>query len=139
MGAAAVVPDNQGRVLLVKHGYGRLNWELPGGAAEEGESIVETVLREVREEMGLSVEAERMTGVYYDPARDAHHFVFLCCPLDETREPRPDGEEITAASYYHPDSLPRPISDFTVRRIEDALSGPAGPLPVTIPPLRWLE
>jgi len=28
LGAAAVILDTQGRVLLVKHTYGPLNWEL---------------------------------------------------------------------------------------------------------------
>ncbi len=49
LGAASVILNNQGWVLLVKHSYGRLNWELPGGVAEVDESIVETALREVRE------------------------------------------------------------------------------------------
>lgn len=31
VGAAAFIVDGEGRVLLVKHTYGRLNWELPGG------------------------------------------------------------------------------------------------------------
>src|SRR5215218_4775661 len=38
LGSAAVVLDEHGRVLLVKHSDGRLNRELPGGRAEEGES-----------------------------------------------------------------------------------------------------
>lgn len=36
LGAAAAVFDDRGRVLLVKHSYGPLNWELPGGAVESG-------------------------------------------------------------------------------------------------------
>jgi 8-oxo-dGTP pyrophosphatase MutT (NUDIX family) len=62
LGSAAVIPDDQGRVLLVKHSYGRLNWEIPGGLAELHESATENALREVREETGLEVEAQRLTG-----------------------------------------------------------------------------
>lgn len=43
IGAAAVIVDDGGRVLLVKHSYGRLNWELPGGGAEVNESAEESV------------------------------------------------------------------------------------------------
>jgi 8-oxo-dGTP pyrophosphatase MutT (NUDIX family) len=32
--AAGVILNSHGHVLLVKHSYGPLNWELPGGAAE---------------------------------------------------------------------------------------------------------
>jgi NUDIX domain len=55
IGAAAVIVNDEGGVPLVKQTYGRLNWELPGGAGEAGESPDETVLREVREETGLDV------------------------------------------------------------------------------------
>ncbi len=30
VGAAAFIFDKEGRVLMVKHTYGPLNWELPG-------------------------------------------------------------------------------------------------------------
>lgn len=138
LGAAAVVLDDAGRVLLVKHSYGKLNWELPGGMAEADESAVGTALREVREETGLRVEAERLSGFYYDPETDRHHFVFVCRRLDATAAPQADRPEITACAYWPPAALPRPISDYTARRIHDALSGAAPSLPVTIPPRRWL-
>ncbi|HEV8603277.1 MAG TPA: hypothetical protein VGQ68_07755 [Gaiellaceae bacterium] len=38
------------------------------------------------------------------------------------------------------DALPHPISDFTIRRIEDALlEAPQELLPISIPPRTWLE
>ena len=45
--AAGVILNSHGHVLLVKHSYGPLNWELPGGAAERDESPTETSVREV--------------------------------------------------------------------------------------------
>src|SRR5579872_7318054 len=122
MGAAAIIFDYQGQVLLVKHSYGHLNWELPGGAAEADESILATALREVWEETGLEAAGERLTGIYYDAETDGHHFAFLCTLVDEAKEPKPDMSEITECAYWPPDALPRPISDFTIRRIKDALS-----------------
>ena len=139
MGAAAVIPDAQGRVLLVQHSYGMLNWEIPGGMAEPGESVLETALREVREETGLFVEPRRLTGIYYEPHEDFHHFVFLCRRLDETTQLTLEPAEITDAGYWEPSALPRPISDFTVRRIHDALLEERGVLPVIITPRRWLK
>jgi 8-oxo-dGTP diphosphatase len=53
VGVAAFIVDGRGRVLLVRHTYGPLNWELPGGASEPGESVVQTALRELREEAGV--------------------------------------------------------------------------------------
>lgn len=138
LGAAALIVNDEGHVLLVKHGYGHLNWELPGGHTEFGESIVDTALREVREETGLRVIAERTTGIYYDPATDMLHFVLLCRRADE--DPKFQlSEEVTECAYWPPAALPRPISDFTVQRINDGLSGAIQPLPVNIAPRQWLE
>lgn len=137
LGAAAIILNDAGHVLLVKQSYGHLNWEIPGGGAEFGESIVETALREVREETGLLVEAKRTTGVYYEPALDFLHFVLLCHRLNEHAEFRPDAE-VTECAYWPIEALPRPISDFTIRRIEEALTGETQLLPVSIGPRQWL-
>jgi 8-oxo-dGTP diphosphatase len=138
VGAATVLLRHEHEVLLVHHTYGRLNWELPGGASEPGEPIIETALRELGEETGLAARAERLTGVYYDAEHDAHHFVFLCRPNGD-EEPKSNSAEISECAYWPLDSLPRPISDFTVRRIEDALAESPQPLPVSIPARTWLH
>jgi len=139
LGAAAVILDTQGRVLLVKHTYGPLNWELPGGGAEEGENIVETALREVLEETGLHVVAQHTSGIYYNTETDMHHFVFLCQSRDTALASRSDGEEISELGFWSPTALPRPISDFTVLRIADAISGAKQLLPSLVGPRQWLD
>jgi len=139
LGAAAVILDTEGRVLLVKHAYRRNNWELPGGHAEPGESIVTTAIREVSEEVGLRVAAESLTGIYFDDQLDLHFFVFRCRQLDENAIPTPSSPEIAACAYWSLEALPRPMHDRTCRRIRDAIAGPAQPLPVTMRPNTWLE
>lgn len=67
IGAAAIILNLEGHVLLVKHSYGKYNWELPGGLSEAQESAEESARREVLEETGLKVTPESLTGVYYDP------------------------------------------------------------------------
>ncbi len=53
--AAAIL--RSGRVLLCQRGYGELKglWEFPGGKLEEGEEAREAAVREIREELGVSV------------------------------------------------------------------------------------
>ncbi len=121
----------------MRHTYGRCNWELPGGASEQDESIVETAVREVVEETGLRVEPDALSGVYYTADTDAHHFVFRCSVIEG--EPVPSSPEISDCAYWLLDDLPRPISDFTVRRIEDAASTRAFPLPAVVPARVWLD
>ena len=132
MGAICAVFDAEGRVLLVRHTYGRRNWELPGGGSEPGESPDETAVREIREGTGLHVELERLTGVYYEPdprpgsgQGPLLHFAFRARATDD-RAPVAQPPEIDAVGYWSLDALPTPISDFTERRIADAVAaGPA--------------
>jgi ADP-ribose pyrophosphatase YjhB (NUDIX family) len=65
-GASAIVADDQGRIALHRRTDNDL-WALPSGTMEIGESIGQTAVREVREEIGLHVEPMRLVGVYSDP------------------------------------------------------------------------
>jgi 8-oxo-dGTP diphosphatase len=106
---------------------------------EAGEGVVEAAVREVHEETGLHVIAQHLTGVYFDVGADALHFVLCCRRQNTAAMPRPDAEEVTECEFWNPDELPRPISDFTVRRVEDAVSGAEQPLPATVGPRQWME
>jgi ADP-ribose pyrophosphatase YjhB (NUDIX family) len=64
--ASAVVVDQDGRILLHRRDDNEL-WSIPGGGMEVGERIVDTVVREVREETGLEVEPGRIIGIYSNP------------------------------------------------------------------------
>ena len=139
LGAAAIITDERGYVLLVKHSYGKLNWEIPGGAADADETVAETAVREVKEETGLIVTAERLTGMYYWAENDSHHFVFQCLIAHDGQKALSVSSETTDCGYFSPDALPRPISDFTVRRIQDALAGDMLLLPISVGPRQWLE
>ena len=60
VGAAALVQDDVGRVLLVETGYRSRGWDMPGGHVERGERPEEAVLREVEEETGIAVVIDRL-------------------------------------------------------------------------------
>ena len=63
----AVVEDDRGRILLIHKTDNNL-WALPGGGHEIGESISDTVVREVKEETGYDVQVDRLVGTYTNPA-----------------------------------------------------------------------
>ncbi|MFF2076354.1 NUDIX hydrolase [Kitasatospora sp. NPDC058162] len=62
----AVVTDTDGRLLLIHKTDNNL-WALPGGGHDIGESVADTVVREVREETGIDVEVAAVVGLYTDP------------------------------------------------------------------------
>jgi 8-oxo-dGTP pyrophosphatase MutT (NUDIX family) len=64
--ASAIVVDERGGILLHRRTDNEL-WSIPGGAMEVGESIGQTVVREVREETGYDVTPLSIVGVYSDP------------------------------------------------------------------------
>jgi len=81
--SAAIIRD--GKVLLVRRARNPALqlYTLPGGAVEAGETLIEAVLRETREETSLSIEPVALAGHREVIARDAQgrierHFVILC-------------------------------------------------------------
>ncbi|AKD57923.1 NUDIX domain-containing protein [Spirosoma radiotolerans] len=53
--------ESQTQVLLMRYSYGGQDvYALPGGNPERGEILTETVIREIREELGVSVELGEM-------------------------------------------------------------------------------
>lgn len=76
----ALVMTSDGRVVLAKQfrpGPERVMWELPGGAVEPGESPIEAVRREVREETGYHGRT-RLVGISTNDGwseRRRHHYV----------------------------------------------------------------
>ncbi|MCS6154624.1 NUDIX domain-containing protein [Shewanella baltica] len=74
----AVITNAQGQVLLLKANYGNFAWGLPGGALEPGETIHEALVRECQEELGLSVQVNYLSGVYYHSAYQSQAFIFRC-------------------------------------------------------------
>ena len=81
--SAAIVRD--GKVLVVRRARNpALNlYTLPGGVVETGETLLQAVAREVREETALTIEPVALAGHREAIVRDAQgrverHFVILC-------------------------------------------------------------
>lgn len=120
-----VVPDDRGRVLLVRRGSepykGR--WALPGGFVDIGETTEAAAVREAREETGLDVEVVRLVGVYSDPDRDPRGHNVSCAYLARTASPGdPRGaSDADDAAFVDPGEVELAFDHAKV--VADALGG----------------
>lgn len=110
VGVTGVVRHPDGRVLLLKHRLwpeGR-QWGLPTGYANAGEAFEETVVREVREETGLSVVVRDLASVksgYKLRVEIAYEAQYA------GGEIKTDGFEILEAQWFPPDGLPQGVQE----------------------------
>ena len=134
-GVSAVIFDGDGRVLLQQR-TDNDRWGLPGGAIEFGESILEAWHREVMEETGLTIEVERLIGVYSHP--DHHqiitypdgnvlHFVSTCFAARPTGGTLTLGDETSGLAWFAPPAWPPELMPIHRVRIDDALARAALP------------
>ena len=73
--AAGILVSQGDEVLLVRTEH--RGWEFPGGQIEEGETIVDGVIRELQEESNIAASVDRLVGVYTNHSAGRVIFDFL--------------------------------------------------------------
>lgn len=116
-GVKVMAFDPAGRLLLVRHRYGRSDlWMLPGGGIKRGETPGSAAARELVEETACRVSDITLVGRFVAGAegrRDTVH-LFRGVTVDS---PVVDGVELAEAAFFALASLPNNVSPATLRRI----------------------
>ena len=124
LGVRALVVDERRRVFLVQHSYIR-GWHLPGGGVEPGETIVDALIRELREEGNIEPMAPpRLHGIFFNDrvSRRDHVAVFVVPEFRQIGEPVPN-YEIIAHGFFALDQLPNDTTGATRARIIEIMGG----------------
>jgi ADP-ribose pyrophosphatase YjhB (NUDIX family) len=125
-GVKVMVFDAAGRLLLVRHAYGRSDlWMLPGGGIARGEAAEDAARREVAEEVGCTLAGLTPLGVFEARAEGRRDTVVLF-RARTADTPRPDGREIAEARFFAADALPEATSPATRRRMAEVRQGRPG-------------
>ncbi|MHA1266765.1 MAG: NUDIX domain-containing protein [Candidatus Helarchaeota archaeon] len=118
----AVILEPKDSIILIKRKYPPYpdHWALPGGFVELGERVEDAVRREVKEEIGLSVDIIKLIGVFSDPARDPRGHVisiaYLCKRTNRT-DVLKAGDEIKEIKIFSRDQIPTSQLGFDHEKI----------------------
>jgi 8-oxo-dGTP diphosphatase len=115
---AAVIVNDHGQVLMTQR-RDNGHWEPPGGVLELGETITDGLRREVREETGLEIEPEQLTGVYKNMTRGVVALVFRAHVVGGTAADQTD--ETVRLQWMDADEVAGMSDEAYAVRILDAI------------------
>ncbi len=124
LGAQGVVIDEEGRVLLVRHGY-RPGWHFPGGGIEWGETAETALARELKEEAGVIVTGQpKLHGLFANFATlpSDHVALFVVTEWDRSSIPPPN-HEIAESRFFARHEIPGDAARGTERRLAEIFDG----------------
>ena len=124
----ALIPFPSDKILLVKRrtmpfkGY----WALPGGRVDPGETVEQTIVREVKEETGLDVTVVSKIGEYHEQGvqNGAEYDYYPACFLVKVvgGEIRRQESEIEEVKLFSLDAVPAVLAFEHAQMIKDYIT-----------------
>jgi ADP-ribose pyrophosphatase YjhB (NUDIX family) len=122
--AGAII--HEGKILLVRHNVLK-KWQIPGGLQEIGESIQQTVQREIKEELSLDLVAGSLIAVYSHPKwmlefpdeSKLQQLIFFFLMEGEISPISIQTSEIASYQFFAPDEISEDTFDCCKQKISD--------------------
>ncbi|MFD1739616.1 NUDIX domain-containing protein [Bacillus salitolerans] len=115
----AIIQNERGEILFIDR-RGENRWGMPAGSMELDESIYDCLVREVKEETGIDVQAATLLAIYTSPKKsitnyfgDEYQMFELVFHVNKwSGEIITETEETTNAKFYPIDALPAGSDEF---------------------------
>lgn len=125
LGVRALVHNEQDdTVFLIRHTYVP-GWQLPGGGVETGETLVEALANELREEGNIDLTGSpKLFAMYFNRrmSKRDHVALYVCTQFRQTTPKLPD-HEIAESGFYPIDRLPQGTTRATRERLAEVFGG----------------
>ena len=117
--AGAIILNKQQKVLLLKH-YFRVGsgWGIPGGFMTAGEQPIETLRRELQEEIGLELDDAE---IFWARSFKRPRQIEILFRAVTSNEPKPQSIEVERANWFALDALPPGLPSDQKALIERAV------------------
>ncbi|MCX6730701.1 MAG: NUDIX hydrolase [Candidatus Roizmanbacteria bacterium] len=119
---AFIIKDE--KILLVKRGCepDKGKWATPGGYIGWDESAEDAVVREVKEETGLTVTRVRFFKVYTLPSRHPKQVITLAYIVDVENMTATKGDDADEVKWFELNNLPTPLAFDHEKNIKEVIT-----------------
>ena len=126
LGVRAAVKNESGEILLVRHTYVK-GLYFPGGGVERGETVLNSLGRELEEETGVRlIGSPNWVGIFsnHRVMKNDHVCFYTVAASDwESTGVNPIGREISEIVWCDPHNPPNDVTPGTLRRLSEMVSG----------------
>jgi mutator protein MutT len=120
VGVGAVIVNEEGLLFLAKRGNNARNeqgmWEFPGGGVKFGETLIESIRREILEEYGMQIEIKGLLGVFdHILPENKEHWISITYIASHLAGEATiyEPEKCEAIEWFSIEALPKPLSRIT--------------------------
>ncbi|MFW6271151.1 MAG: NUDIX domain-containing protein [Bacillota bacterium] len=120
--SGAIIFNKNEKLLIVKPTY-REKWLIPGGVDEYNESPLSSCRREIKEEIGLNIEIEKLLSFDYKPGSESYlegfSFIFYGGKLSDEQisQIKLQKEEISEYKFIEKDRISKMLVDKLKQRV----------------------